>query len=796
MDTSDDSQAPPDVQALFARLGRREYRIGVLENQNRNLKAQLEALRKDGTGRVHNPQAVAVTAAPPSPTSAQRSSPSHRSASQDAPQAPNALEDLTRRHNDLYQRYRALEAEHTMCNTVVEAALSKFRKARETIRQWKQYIDSKEQGRAHERRQGSSSTTPQQLKPNNVPVFTDALNETYLHNGDGDESPRRARPLAQRSPVFGSKEPETANRQSMINPDAYPASRRLPEDAFREGELQKAPDEQPLPIDTEQYPIAPAPSQSTAKLPKTTAKSHSVQPEPSDTVQRQSQRVTSSQSTEVDEAQSGDSTTLVKRGPSSDDEPRLIPERPVKRGRSTAAEVMPPPKRIKSENTSQENPIELHSGQSSSPVAQRTYMSRKETSDLDALFQATEPPRMRRDMTARETRASSQGQVDKPARRGLRRTPSLSQGDEPLTTVQEGAENVLNMNALDFALEDGANTRRALQPRSANVPTPPRKRPPKALAKATNRAASPLERAAFLSDDAEQTSSQAATVGHPGKGQARTPAQFNGRLDSLLDAPSTDHRAVARRVSPRSATAHPVKRRSPRPQQPQTEPRQSRKAHSPATNPQTARPKLLNTKAPQDETPTRPPQVPKGILKPPRDAEPEEEPMRVRGPDKLRLEDFKINPEYMGSSFAFADTLRGRDARRGMQAVENSDFRKMAEFGGNNTEALTGKSDAQVLQDYLGPDWETTIGSYARPKRNEMLISARAYALANLHGKQKQAFARRSTPPGFWRTDFPTTQDRVEDRRKALEAEKEKIHERWLEALRGGMWMFRDESGG
>ena len=60
--------------------------------------------------------------------------------------------------------------------------------------------------------------------------------------------------------------------------------------------------------------------------------------------------------------------------------------------------------------------------------------------------------------------------------------------------------------------------------------------------------------------------------------------------------------------------------------------------------------------------------------------------------------------------------------------------------------------------------------------------------------KHRQAFERRSTPPGFWRTDMPTTQEEEDDRAKAREMVKAKVEERWREAMReGGRWLFKDE---
>jgi hypothetical protein len=175
---------------------------------------------------------------------------------------------------------------------------------------------------------------------------------------------------------------------------------------------------------------------------------------------------------------------------------------------------------------------------------------------------------------------------------------------------------------------------------------------------------------------------------------------------------------------------------------------------------------------------------------------PEEEPLRIRNPDTLQLSDFKINPEYMGSNFAFTDTLRGREQRQGLHTCTRPDccgdaFRRVIELGGN---AASGKTDAQALDMYLGRDWSDVVSSLNPEKRKEMIMNAHVFALSHENGKHKHAFERRNTPPGFWRTDMPTTQEAADDRLKIVDLERQTVRERWLDATRGqGQWKFRNE---
>lgn len=796
MDPADNSQAPPDVQVLFDRLGRREYRIGVLENQNRKLRAELEALRKEQASSGSGAQALIV---PPSPTSAQRSSPSRRFTPAEAQPVPEgALEDLAQRHNELYRRYRALETEHGHCEAVVKVALEKYRAAKKCVAQWKKYIDDQDRENKPEQekhaeplttavRQHPSETAKDVANPDEDPALT--------RDDSIDDTPRPLRRKGSIAPSpCANEEFEVVEQHPAIVPDA---ARKLTGQAAPSTPAEPtlvSDDGLPLPMHGEQA-LYVAPSESAARAMWQVEKPDRAQDEASAQGHKSTQRITSSQSTVDDDE---DSCNRVKHESSSGDEPTMVYERPVKRGREAATGAMPPPKRIKVERNTQDNSVELNSSGPSSPVARRTHHCRRETSDLDALIRQPEPPRPRRSLDNGEARALSQGQADSDriVRRCVARTASLSDGDIPCgdsVPQRRGIDGHHNATIQDFTSGTGNLSGRVLQPLSANVLSSPRKQASRKSAKERRRGESPLNRAAFATDDAEQTNSQVAIVGTTAKAQNITPPQGNRRLDSLLDAPSADRAAMARRVSSRLPPSRYPKRRPP--PQAQTEPKKARHFDMPKL-PQTTGAKSVLKRARQNErqedTPTRPPQLPKGIMDPPHPAEPEEEPLRAKEPEKLRLEDFKINPEYLGSEFAFADTLRGRDQRRGLHAVKKPEFRQMAEMG--SAEALTGKSDTEVLQDFLGTGYAEIMGQYGPERRREMLVDARARALANHHGKQKETFARRSTPPGFWRTDFPTTQDHTVDKQKAREQERDKIKERWREALvPGGRWIFRDE---
>lgn len=102
--------------------------------------------------------------------------------------------------------------------------------------------------------------------------------------------------------------------------------------------------------------------------------------------------------------------------------------------------------------------------------------------------------------------------------------------------------------------------------------------------------------------------------------------------------------------------------------------------------------------------------------------------------------------------------------------------------------------DQRLLEEYLGDNARARLRQMSEAERKELLIQTKAAQLAQKHGRHRHAFQRSTTPPGFWRTDFPTTQETEEDREKAGVLERSKVEERYREAMRpGGMWVFRDE---
>ena len=177
---------------------------------------------------------------------------------------------------------------------------------------------------------------------------------------------------------------------------------------------------------------------------------------------------------------------------------------------------------------------------------------------------------------------------------------------------------------------------------------------------------------------------------------------------------------------------------------------------------------------------------------------------------QLRLEHFKVNSEFnQGVEYAFTETVRGHDRRKCLPGCTRlrccgDVFRKSIQIGGlpvvqpaepdhRSGVSPRQKDDDQLLREYLGSD-HNKLSSATESRRQELLLQARTKKFADKYGKHRHAYDRRTTPPGFWRTDMPTTQEVEADREEARRVELAQVEERYREAMRpGGKWVFADE---
>lgn len=186
----------------------------------------------------------------------------------------------------------------------------------------------------------------------------------------------------------------------------------------------------------------------------------------------------------------------------------------------------------------------------------------------------------------------------------------------------------------------------------------------------------------------------------------------------------------------------------------------------------------------------------------PADDHPDNEPLRARPLERLKLDDFKVNPKYnQGYSHAFSDVVRNKEERRCLPGCEQEccgpQFRKLAEMTiASRMQPISEASrekDKKLISDFLGDEFPK-FSKFSQEKKTDTLIRAMARQLANDHGKHRHAYARAGSPPGYWNTDFPATQEMQEIRKAAAKAERQKVEERYREAMRPvGAYVFRDE---
>jgi hypothetical protein len=171
--------------------------------------------------------------------------------------------------------------------------------------------------------------------------------------------------------------------------------------------------------------------------------------------------------------------------------------------------------------------------------------------------------------------------------------------------------------------------------------------------------------------------------------------------------------------------------------------------------------------------------------------------LRDKPMTELRIQDFKPNPAYNGGyTHAFTDTVRRREDRLCLPGCTNpaccgSTFRTLARA----LPPLSASQEEALLQDYLGDAYDSFgLTQMDGGEREEIVTQARTRQMATEHGKHRKAYEGRKTPPGFWRVDFPSTQEREEDREKAVQMGVAEVRVRYLEAMRrGGRFVFADE---
>ncbi|KAI7282070.1 hypothetical protein KC345_g3759 [Hortaea werneckii] len=655
-------------------------------------------------------------------------------------------EALLERYSNLERRYESLKREHQKCAPYVKKATQKYNEAKDSARQWKAYFD-----KVRAAKEAKDRANVNHIQPSNE----QDINATNTE----EVTPR---PQAHADLHLAGPDPETA------------------------------------------YHLAAQAGSSEVQTHNNWSSSRIM-------------RITSSQTTELgsDHLDGRQSRLQGVEEPESDFEPIMVSARSLKRKRDVSPRAS---RRIKQEPCSPNSPVEIKSEEYSSQALLRPQVTR-DTSDLDSLGHLYRTPRRRR----MHNRALSE-EVMAPPKLSAEAS-SLSDGVAPEDGLPARPQELGDLLTRQHHKDTVDESSQVLQPLSTNIVA---KLPCVAWGRRSDKNA--VDKVKILSEDGDFTQEHPnETVMHDEDDSKRLASR---RLESMLNEPVPDLRPLGRTPQPGPSGSKSL-RKPPTPASDGRLSMQSRKEsskhrlfatsfHTPVTN---DRRPFQSSRQLDDQIQSRPvfgpyrtpfgapkrnekSRSPKKRAKPsehamhgvgesPPPLRPEDEGLRNKPLSALRLEDFRINPKYMGSDFAFSETFRGREQRRCLKGCTKPEccgggLLRAAEAAGL---AGSGKSDAELLEEHLGPNWQEIIGAFTHERRTRLLDEARTAQFANKYGKHRHAFERRSTPPGFWRTEFPTTQEAAADRAKAQELTKQKVEERWREAMRegDGMWLFRDE---
>ncbi|KAK9478961.1 hypothetical protein V1514DRAFT_342309 [Lipomyces japonicus] len=144
------------------------------------------------------------------------------------------------------------------------------------------------------------------------------------------------------------------------------------------------------------------------------------------------------------------------------------------------------------------------------------------------------------------------------------------------------------------------------------------------------------------------------------------------------------------------------------------------------------------------------------------------------------LEDFIVNPEFSDNlGYAFHEVVRGRK-RDCIHGTACNDCTRFYEAAGTPAALPTGPrwNDASPIM--------SMIDTPTKPDQ------ARAQKMISSTSRHKARFERPPSPVGFWRSDFPSTQETEQEKKATAALVKQKVQDRLKEALHNGKFIFRD----
>ncbi|KAK9447285.1 uncharacterized protein V1518DRAFT_421830 [Limtongia smithiae] len=151
------------------------------------------------------------------------------------------------------------------------------------------------------------------------------------------------------------------------------------------------------------------------------------------------------------------------------------------------------------------------------------------------------------------------------------------------------------------------------------------------------------------------------------------------------------------------------------------------------------------------------------------------------GEREWTLEDFIVNPNYNEAlDYAYDEVVRGHDKRACLPGRQCGKCKEFYSTAGPIPPLPSGpvwNTETTMVDDPQGDDNHNTI--------NSMVAQV---------SRHRSAWQRPRSPVGFWRSDFPTTQEDREDKEEAARRYREMVNERLHEARRNGQFLFADPS--
>lgn len=145
------------------------------------------------------------------------------------------------------------------------------------------------------------------------------------------------------------------------------------------------------------------------------------------------------------------------------------------------------------------------------------------------------------------------------------------------------------------------------------------------------------------------------------------------------------------------------------------------------------------------------------------------------------LEDFIVNPNYTahqeGRNFAFQDVTRNREDRSCLHGTDCTRCREFYEAAGPHAPLPS------------GPRWNNESSAV-----NSMSTVNNVKELIEKVSRHRKSWHDQPSPPGFWRSEFPNTQEDEADKAEARRRNEEKVKERYQEAMKNGRYIFREPS--